>query len=239
MNPHHYVVLPTYNERENIENILRAIYANAPYVRVLVVDDSSPDGTADIVRNLMKEFPLLSLTVRATKDGLGRAYIHGFKKVLEDTDATSVLMMDADLSHDPKCIPELHKKIQDVEVAIGSRYIPGGAVVGWELWRRILSRGGNIYARCVTRLPINDLTGGFNCIRASLLRTIDLESITSSGYAFIIELKYTLWKAGAHFAQIPIIFKNRTGGESKISNHIITEGIIAPWKLILRQKKIK
>lgn len=239
MNLHHYIVLPTYNEKENIETIIRRIYEAVPYVRVLVVDDNSPDGTAVIVTNLMKEFPYLSLTSRAVKDGLGRAYIHGFKKVLEDIEAASVLMMDADLSHDPKYIPELHKKLEEFDVVVGSRYVKGGAVIGWELWRRILSRGGNLYAKFITRLPINDLTGGFNCIRASLLRKSAFENIHSSGYAFIIELKYVLWKAGARFAQIPIIFKNRTGGESKISNHIITEGIIAPWKLILNHKKTK
>lgn len=230
------IIIPTYNERENISQLVTEIFnAVPPSVYVMVVDDNSPDGTGDIVESLKKVFPRLSLLRRSGKEGLGKAYLDAFEKVLADRDADSVIMMDADFSHHPRYLKEMLSKKDDYDVIIGSRYISGGGVEGWELWRRVLSFGGNLYCRIITRMPITDCTGGFNLIRTDILRTIDPSGFDASGYAFILELKYFLFKEGARFVEFPIIFKNRTGGESKISNHIIKEGILAPWKMIMKK----
>ncbi len=229
------VIIPTYNERENIEVLIPEIFAISPDVFVTVVDDNSPDRTADVVKEFIKKYPNLKLLEREKKEGLGKAYIHAFRKTLEDKHVRSVIMMDADLSHSPSVIPHMRKHSADFSVVVGSRYIKGGKIIGWELWRRVLSLFGNFYCRSITRLPINECTGGFNLISADLLRSLDFDSMDSSGYAFIMELKFMLNKAGGKFKETPIIFKNRVGGESKISNHIIKEGILAPWKMILKK----
>ena len=222
------VVLPTYNERENIETILEKIFLAVPGISVLVVDDNSPDGTGKVVSDLSRKYAKLKLMNRGGKEGLGKAYIDGFKEVMKGNFDT-ILMMDADLSHDPSHIPMMLEKISDYGVVVGSRYSLGGRTEGWELWRRILSRYGNMYARLVTGLPIRDLTGGFNLMRRDILEKIDFSDFDASGYAFIMELKSKLHKAGGTFHEIPIVFRNRTGGESKISSHIISEGVVAPW----------
>ncbi len=229
------VILPTYNEKENIKVLIENIFKEVPKISVMVVDDNSPDGTSHAVEEMMPSYPRLSLMKRAGKEGLGKAYIDAFKKCLNDKDINAVCMMDADLSHDPKYLRDMVREITKSDVAVGSRYMAGGGTVGWELWRRILSRGGNLYCRLISRMPIYDCTGGFNLIRTSVLRKINFDKMDMSGYAFIMELKYSLFKSGAVFKEIPIIFKNRVGGESKISNHIIGEGILAPWKLILKK----
>ena len=225
------IVIPTYNEKENISALVPEIFKIVPDVYVVVADDNSPDGTADAVRVLMQSYPRLSLFSRRAKEGLGRAYAAAFQKLLAESDVRTVIMMDADFSHHPRYLPAMLAESRAHSVVVGSRYVSGGGTEGWEGWRRLLSFGGNRYARLVTGLPIFDLTGGFNIIHTELLRKIDLSAFDASGYAFIIELKYRLWKAGADFAEVPIIFKNRREGESKISNHIIAEGIIAPWKM--------
>ena len=230
------IILPTYNERENIGNIIPMIFSVVPDIYILVADDNSPDGTADVVKDLQKKYPNLSLISRPKKNGLGRAYINAFNYVLKDHDIRSVIMMDADLSHQPKFLPEMLEKSREFSVVIGSRYVLGGGTVGWELWRRALSYFGNFYCRTITRMPINDCTTGFNVINADLLRKIDLSRVDMSGYAFIMELKYNLYLAGARFYEVPIIFMNRVGGESKMSSHIINEGILAPWKMIINKK---
>lgn len=230
------IVIPTYNEKENIVKLIPEIFKLIPDVFVMVVDDNSPDGTAETVREMAKDHPNLSLLFREKKDGLGRAYVHAFSELLKDKKVSRIVMMDADFSHDPKYLLEMLKESEKHSLVIGSRYIRGGRTVGWELWRRILSFGGNFYCRLVTGMPINDCTGGFNMISAELLRKVDLSNIDVSGYAFILEIKYLLWRAGAVIKEIPIVFKNRTGGESKISSHIISEGIVAPWKM--RFKKL-
>lgn len=235
LNMKHIILLPTYNEAENIEKIIVAIFSQYSSICIMVIDDNSPDGTGRIVQELFKKYPNLSLVSRKEKSGLGKAYIHGFREVLRDTDVTHVIMMDADFSHDPRYLKEMMEKSSEYDLVVGSRYISGGQTVGWERWRKALSYYGNLYARVITRSGVHDLTGGFNCIRADLLRAIDLNSIGSSGYAFQIELKYILRNMGACVAQIPIIFVNRTGGESKISNHIVSEGILAPWRMIFRK----
>jgi dolichol-phosphate mannosyltransferase len=229
------VVLPTYNEAENIEKIISLIMNNYDNVSVLVVDDNSPDGTFRIVNTLLPVYPRLSLLLRKEKQGLGKAYTEGFIEVIKDPLVTHVFMMDADMSHDPKYIVDLIQKSNSFDLVIGSRYVKNGKTIGWELWRKVLSFLGNIYARTITRLPIYDMTGGFNCININYLKKIDLDTVSSSGYAFIMELKYALYKKGATVTEVPITFVNRFGGESKISNNIISEGILAPWKMILRK----
>ena len=225
------IIIPTYNEFENIQVIIPRIFDIVPDTSVLVVDDNSPDGTKEAVNDLKRKYPNLSLLSRSRKEGLGKAYTDAFKEVLKDV-PDIIIMMDADLSHDPKYLLEMMRQARLFDLVIGSRYVQGGATVGWELWRKALSFFGNLYARLVTNLPAYDLTAGFNCINVAYLQKVNLESIDSSGYAFQIELKYLLRKAGAKLVEIPITFVNRTGGESKISNHIISEGIMAPWKIL-------
>lgn len=229
------IVIPTYNERTNIMALVPAIFHLLPAVSVLVVDDNSPDGTAAAVTELTKSFSNLSLWLRPGKAGLGPAYLDGFARALSDPEVRTVTMMDADLSHDPRYLPEMFARSRRFGVVCGSRYVPGGSTQGWELWRRVLSRAGNVYARTVMHLPVRDCTGGFNVIQATFLRQLDFDRFTLRGYAFIMELKYALREAGATFTEVPIVFKNRTAGKSKISNHIIQEGIFSPWKIILRK----
>lgn len=229
------ILIPTYNESENIENIISIIFSKYPDLHIKVIDDNSPDGTAGIVRKLMKKYKNLSILFRKNKEGLGKAYVHGFKVVMNDPLATHVIMMDADMSHNPNYLEEILEQSKTHDLVIGSRYINNGGTVGWEMWRKFLSFFGNLYARLVTRMPIKDMTGGFNCIHVSYLKKLDLDSIDSSGYAFIMELKYGLYKNNISIKEVPIIFENRVGGESKISNHIISEGILAPWRMILKK----
>ena len=229
------IIIPTFNEKENISTLIREIFDVVPSAHVLVVDDNSPDGTGNIVTALKKTFPNLALFSREKKEGLGKAYLSAFRKVLEDENLRSIVMMDADLSHHPEYLKVMFQAMDSYDVVIGSRYISGGGTQGWELWRRMLSLFGNMYCKLLTRMPIHDCTGGFNAIRAEMLRKVNLSGIDLSGYAFIMELKYALFKAGARFLEIPIIFTNRAGGESKISGHIISEGILAPWKIILKK----
>ncbi|MEN9614147.1 MAG: hypothetical protein RLZZ347_454 [Candidatus Parcubacteria bacterium] len=229
------IILPTYNERENIGTLIPLVFATVPSVYILVADDNSPDGTATAVQALQKTYKNLSLISRAEKNGLGRAYLNAFAHVLKDPEVTSVIMMDADLSHQPKYLPEMLEKGRQYSVVTGSRYVAHGGTVGWELWRRVLSFFGNLYCRTITRMPLHDCTAGFNVISADLLRKIDFSKMDMSGYAFIMELKYLLYKAGATFFEVPITFVNRVGGESKMSSHIINEGILAPWKMILKK----
>jgi len=231
----HIILIPTYNEVENIENIISRIMDNYSSIYLKVIDDNSPDGTGDVVRGLMAKYPRLSLLSRKEKEGLGRAYVNGFREVMNDPEVTHVFMMDADMSHDPVYLKEMIGLSSKYDLVIGSRYITGGKTVGWEAWRRFLSFFGNMYARTVTRIPIRDMTGGFNCISIKYLKKIDLDKVSSSGYAFIMELKYALYKKGVSIKETPITFVNRSGGESKISNNIISEGILAPWKMILRK----
>jgi len=230
-----FIILPTYSERENIGSLVEEIFSLLPEISILVVDDNSPDGTAAVVKELQTRYFNLSLLERPVKNGLGGAYIEGFKKLLIDREVDKIIMMDADFSHNPKYLPQIIAESENYGLVIGSRYIKGGGIAKWELWRKILSAGGNFYVRTLLGRHIHDWTGGFNCIRADYLRKIDLDKIDLSGYAFIMGLKYFLIKAGASVKEIPIIFESRRGGESKLSHHIISEGIIAPWKIILKK----
>jgi len=228
------IVIPTYNEKENIEILIPTLFKIIPDITVVVVDDNSPDGTGLSVTELQRRYPRLSLISGKEKNGLGSAYINAFSEVLKDSDIQNVIMMDADLSHKPEYLPEMIKKSEEFTVVIGSRYIQGGKTEGWEFWRRVLSFFGNFYCRLITGMPIQDATSGFNVISAELLRKINFSKMDMSGYAFIMELKYLLYRAGGTFFEVPITFINRVGGESKISSHIISEGVLAPWKMRLK-----
>lgn len=233
------ILLPTYNERENIQKIVPLLFSALPEVRIMAVDDNSPDGTAAVVKDLQRTYPNLLLFERAKKEGLGRAYTDAFKKVLTDFPEVDVVVtMDADLSHDHEKLPAMLAKAEAYDLVIGSRYVPGGRLEGWEFHRRMLSRLGNRYVRLVTKLPVRDATSGFNCIRTSALKKLNFSALDPSGYAFLIALKYTLWKQGARIAEAPITFRSRLSGESKISMRIIEEGLLLPWKLIQKERSV-
>ncbi len=222
------VIIPTFNEKENIEKIIRATFSQEKSFDILIVDDSSPDGTADIVRELQKEYPKsLFLEVRKTKDGLGRAYIHGFKWALA-RDYEYIIEMDADFSHDPKDLVRLYRKCieEGADVAIGSRYSKGVNVVNWPMKRVLLSYFASKYVRMVTGIPYHDTTAGFVCYNRKVLETINLDKIKFVGYAFQIEMKFKAWKHGFDVREVSVIFTDRTEGESKMSKTIISEAVI-------------
>ena len=228
------ILLPTFNENDNIEGILRRIFEVVPQASVLVIDDASPDGTGRTVARLAEEFENVKLLDRARREGLGRAYIAGIAESLEDADgecADAIITMDADFSHDPGHLPEMIEAAASHDVVIGSRYVRGGGVADWEAWRRALSAGGNLYSRMVTGMPVRDATSGFQLVRTEALRKIGYRRIAASGYAFQIELKYRLWRSGARLVETPITFQTRRGGESKLSSHIVREGVLTPLRL--------
>jgi dolichol-phosphate mannosyltransferase len=229
------IIIPTYNEKENIKTLIPLIFSILPDIFVMVADDNSPDGTALAVAELKKEYSNLSILLRKQKDGLGKAYIHAFLEVLKKTDVKSVIMMDADFSPQLKYLPEMIKKSEAYSVVIGSRFVSGGKKTGVALGRRVLSFFGNLYCGMILRIPIHDYTCGFNVISVEFLRKIDFSKISASGYAFILELKYFLYKADATFFEVPITFIDRIEGKSKISSNIVLEGLWIPWKMILRK----
>ncbi len=217
------VCLPTYNERENLERMIAALEPIG--VRVLVIDDNSPDGTGELADRLAAERDWLSVLHRGRKEGLGPAYIAGFRDVLKG-DAEYVLEMDCDFSHDPADVPRLIAACEaGADLALGSRYVPGGGTENWGLARRVVSAGGSLYARTLLGLPIRDLTGGFKCFRREVLETIDLAAIDSKGYAFQIELTYRAIRAGFRVVEVPIVFRDRTEGTSKMSRGIFLEAV--------------
>ncbi len=226
------IIIPTYNERENIKRALLASYEHVPDARVLVVDDNSPDGTAHIVRTEQKNLPRLSLLLREQNRGLGRAYCDGFKNVLDSDDVDVVVTMDADLSHDVAEVPRMLQLLErGYDVVIGSRYISGGKTENWDWRRRLLSRSANLYARTILGIPIHDLTAGFYCFRKELLRAINVNSIRSDGYAFQIELKCRFFELGARIAEHPIVFHERREGKSKLDRRVVWEALWTPWRL--------
>ena len=230
------IVTPTYNERKNIRELVSTLFELNPDFHILVVDDSSPDGTAEIVEELQADCANLHLLSRNEKTGLGSAYIAGFNYALE-RDYEAVVQMDADMSHDPKDVPFLIEAIENADLAIGSRYISGINVVNWPLQRLIISYGANIYTRLVTRLPVRDATGGFKCWRREALEAINLDGVRSQGYSFQIEMTYRAWLKGFRITEIPIIFVDRTVGESKMTRSIMLEAaVMIPrlriWKLL-------
>ncbi len=230
------ILLPTYNERENVGVIIPEIFAAHPDIRVLVIDDNSPDGTGDVVKELKNRYPNLNLLSRPKKEGLGVAYRDGIKRVLEDTAVQKVILMDADGSHDVRYIKDMLALSDTHDLVIGSRYIKGGGIEKWEAWRVALSRWGNIYAWILTGLPVRDLTSGFQCFRADVFSKMDLDHVRASGYAFQIDMKYhAIRDAKASVVEIPILFRTRRGGESKMTRHIIREGLTTPLRLFRKR----
>ncbi|MCG8309556.1 MAG: polyprenol monophosphomannose synthase [Cytophagales bacterium] len=230
------IIIPTYNEKENIKSIIVAIFALQKDFDILVVDDNSPDGTADIVKDLMHKFPdRLFIIERSGKLGLGTAYITGFKYAI-DRGYGFIFEMDADFSHNPKDLAHLYNACAKAgnDMAIGSRYSSGVNVVNWPMGRVLLSYFASIYVQIVTGMPIKDSTAGFVCYRRKVLETIDLDKIKFVGYAFQIEMKFTSWKFGFKIVEVPIIFTNRALGESKMSTKILSEAVFGIIKMKLR-----
>lgn len=227
------VIIPTYNERENIENIIRAVFALEKVFHILIIEDGSPDGTASIVKTLQQEFPeRLFMIERKGKLGLGTAYIAGFKWSLEH-DYEYIFEMDADFSHNPADLPRLYKACAEegADVAIGSRYISGVNVVNWPMGRVLMSYFASKYVRLITGIPVQDTTAGFKCYRRRVLETIDLDGIRFKGYAFQIEMKFTAYKCGFKIAEVPFIFINRELGTSKMNSSIFGEAVFGVIKL--------
>jgi len=226
------IIVPTYNERENIELLIPAVRAVVPGVSMLVVDDNSPDGTAAYVKECARTTPGVHLLERPRKEGLGRAYVAGFRWALERP-YEAVFEMDADFSHDPRYLPDFLSAIDECDLVIGSRYVNGVNVVNWPMGRLLLSYFANRYARIVTGLPIRDATGGFKCFRRRVLESINWRRISSSGYSFQIEVNYVTWKHGFVIREIPIVFTDRRRGQSKMSTKIIREAFLLLWKMRL------
>jgi dolichol-phosphate mannosyltransferase len=225
------VIIPTYNERRNVERIIEATLAADDRVQVLVVDDNSPDGTGDIADRVAAGNPRVHVLHRSGKLGLGTAYLTGFRWALEHA-FDYIFEMDADFSHDPNHLPQFIKAAEDADLVLGSRYRRGKVtVVNWPITRLMLSYAANMYARGVTGLMLWDSTGGFKCFRRSVLEAIDLSAVRSNGYAFQIEMSYRAWKRGFRIVEIPIVFTDRTEGESKMSRKIIWEAIWMVWRL--------
>ncbi len=228
------VVTPTYNEASNVRKLVPAVLRQAPNLHMLIVDDGSPDGTAGIVKELMATNEHLHLIERVGKQGLGTAYVAGFRYAIENG-YDLVFEIDADFSHNPNDIPIFLAKIRDgYDLVIGSRYVNGVRVLNWPMSRLLLSYSANFYTRIITGLPVEDATGGFKCYRIGALKAIDLDHIRSNGYAFQIEMSYKIWKKGLRIVEIPIIFKDRLEGDSKMSKHIVYEAVFMLWKLRLR-----
>lgn len=225
------VIVPTYNESDNITRIVPLILSQDPRLEVLIVDDNSPDGTGKLADALAAENSRVHVLHRAAKQGLGRAYLAGFTWALERT-YDFIFEMDADFSHDPAHLPEFLAAVKDADMVLGSRYRDGKVtVVNWPMTRLILSYAANIYARFVTGMHLGDATGGFKCFRRHVLEAIPLSQVRSNGYAFQIEMSFRAWKRGFRIAEIPIVFHDRTEGESKMSKGIVREAVLMVWRL--------
>jgi len=225
------VIIPTYNERENITRIIDLVLYQDPSIDVLIIDDGSPDGTGQLADEIAAVNPRVNVIHRPSKMGLGTAYVAGFKWALERAYAY-VFEMDADFSHDPAHLPQFLTSIQDADLVIGSRYREGRVtVVNWPIGRLLLSYFANVYARTITGLQLYDGTAGFKCFRRSVLEAINLDDIRSNGYAFQIEMNFRAWRRGFRIVEIPIVFVDRTEGESKMSKRIVREGILVVWRL--------
>lgn len=226
------VIIPTYNEKENIGEIIPEILKKDPSINVLIVDDNSPDGTGRIADDVAKKNPRIKVLHREKKAGLGTAYKTGFKYALENG-YDYIFEMDADFSHDPKYIPHFHEAIKKADLVLGSRYISGVNVINWPISRLLLSYYANVYTRWITGLPVKDATGGFKCFRREVLEKIDLDKVQSEGYSFQIEISFRAWKKGFKIKEIPIVFEDRRVGQSKMSKKIVREAIWRVWKLRL------
>ena len=219
------IIIPTYNELENLRPLIEEIFKYVPQTDILIVDDNSPDGTGKLADELSAEHPQIHVLHRAGKLGLGTAYIAGFKYAIEH-EYDAAFEMDADFSHDPRYLPNFLTAIEDADLVIGSRYVAGGGTPNWSLLRRFISGGGNTYARFMLSLPIHDCTAGYRCYRRRVLQAIDLDTIQSQGYAFQIELVYRVRKHGFKIVETPIVFQDRRVGKSKMSRKIFLEGFI-------------
>ena len=230
------VVVPTYNERSNLQPLIDQLLRH-PRLRILVVDDDSPDGTGREADRIAASCGRLAVLHRRGRRGLGRSYVDGFRAALDDG-ATHVLQMDADLSHDPADLPRLLEASRTADLVVASRYVPGGELRNWPLHRRLLSIFANAYVRVITRMPIRDCTSGFRCWRRDLLQRIPLDRIVSDGYAFQVELTWEACRAGGRLGEIPITFVERRRGASKMSSRVIVESAILPWRLVAQRRRI-
>ncbi len=225
------VLIPTYNERENIPKLVPLALAQDPCIDLLIIDDNSPDGTGALADEIAEQEPRVQVLHRPGKLGLGTAYIAGFRQAIE-LGYDFVLEMDADFSHDPAHLPQFLSAVRQYDVVLGSRYLDGRVtVVNWPIARLLLSYYANVYARVVTGLPVWDATGGFKCFRRQVLESIPLDRVESEGYAFQIEMNFRAWRRGFHLGEIPIVFVDRTMGQSKMSKRIIREAVLKVWKL--------
>ena len=224
------IIIPTYNELENLPRLLTEVLSKDNNIDMLFIDDNSPDGTADFIENEQKNNNRIHLIKRQSKQGLGTAYIVGFKFALQ-RDYEVIFEMDADFSHDPNEIPRFLEEIKNSDVVLGSRYKNGVNVINWPMRRLLLSWFANIYTRVITGMPLHDATGGFKCFKREVLEAIDLNRVKSNGYAFQIEMNFKVWKKGFNIKEIPIIFVDRVKGSSKMSKKIVREAVFMVWKL--------
>ncbi|HHX98687.1 MAG: polyprenol monophosphomannose synthase [Kiritimatiellia bacterium] len=229
------VIIPTYNEKENVAPIAMAVLAECPQADLLFVDDNSPDGTGALGDQLAASNPRINILHREKKQGLGRAYLAGFRWALERPQYQFIMEMDADFSHDPKAVAQLREAAQDADLVLGSRYVGGLRVINWPLNRLILSTGAAFYVRMITGMPFTDPTGGFKCFRREVLAAINLDEIHSNGYSFQIEMTHTAWHLGFRIVESPIVFEERREGQSKMSSGIVNEALWMVWKLLARQ----
>jgi dolichol-phosphate mannosyltransferase len=230
------IIIPTYNELDNLRPLLHEIFTYAPKTDILIVDDNSPDGTGDLADEIHDRNAQVHVLHRPGKQGLGTAYVAGFKYSIEHG-YDAAFEMDADFSHDPRYLPDFLKAIEDADLVIGSRYIPGGDTPNWSLLRRFISGGGNIFARFMLGIPVHDCTAGYRCYRREVLEHIDLDTIQSQGYAFQIELAYRVMKHGFKIVETPIVFQDRRVGKSKMSRKIVIEGFTYVLKARFRRQR--
>ncbi len=226
------IIIPTYNERDNIDTLLSAILAQGLDLDVLVVDDNSPDGTGAAVEEFTSAHKNVSLLTRVEDRGFGRAYVAGFAYALEHG-YELIQTMDADLSHDPKHLPAFHAAIEEADFVVGSRYVNGISVINWPLSRLAMSTGANGYVRAITGIPLTDCTSGYTLFRASVLDAMNLSRLRANGYSFLVEIKYRTFKRGFRLAEVPIIFVERAEGYSKLSKRVFIESVLMPWRLRL------
>lgn len=229
------VIVPTYNERDNLPSLVKRVMAQPVAVEMLVVDDNSPDGTGQLADEIAARNPMLHVLHRMEKNGLGRAYIAGFKWALQ-RDYEFIFEMDGDFSHNPDDIPTFLAAAQDADLVLSSRYCNGIRVINWPLRRLLLSMSAGLYVRCVTGMPFTDPTGGYKCFRRRALLSLNLDEVQSNGYSFQIELTHRLWRAGMRIVEAPIIFTDRFQGSSKMSSRIVREAFLMVWKLLLQNK---
>lgn len=226
------IIIPTYNERENIISLIVELLRVAPAgTRILVVDDGSPDATAELVRDYIAKDPRVSLMTRPVKLGMGSAYQAAFRRVLDEGGNDVIVTIDADFSHNPRYVPELIRECVTHDLVIGSRYVKGGAIEYWSPWRRLLSWGGNLYVRTITGLPIRDCTAGFSAMRADFLSRVPFGEVRAKGYAWWFALRILFFRRGARICEIPITFTERRLGKSKLSTNVVYEGLVEPWRI--------